>query len=84
MGIFTAFLICIGVCFLLSLALEKRCTEITEIYIPAEEDTEQMVKEKLYDRSLRGSKVIICRTAAEREEILKRMSEEYGKIYKKG
>ena len=84
MEILTAFLVCIGVCFVIAIAFEKKRTEVTEIYIPAEEDTEQTVREKLYDSSLRGSKVIICRTAADKEEILKRMSEEYGKIYKKG
>ena len=84
MEILTAFLVCIGVCFALAAAFERKGAEVTEIYIPAEEDTEQTAREKLYGCSLRGSKVIICRTAADKEEILKRMSEEYGKIYKKG
>lgn len=83
MEILTAFLLCIAVCMVLAALLEKKRTDVTEIYIPTDTDTEQTVREKLYERSLRGSKVIICRTAADKEEILKRMTEEYGKIYKK-
>ncbi|MBR2915166.1 MAG: hypothetical protein IKC06_05100 [Clostridia bacterium] len=83
MEILTAFLLCIAVCMVLAALLEKKRTDVTEIYIPTDTDTEQTVREKLYESSLRGSKIIICRTAADKEEILKRMTEEYGKIYKK-
>ena len=84
MEILAAFLLCITVCMVLAFLFEKKRTDVTEIYDPTDTDTEQTVREKLYEKSLRGSKVIICRTAADKEEILKRMSEEYGKIYKKG
>ncbi len=84
MEILAAFLLCITVCMVLAFLFEKKRTDVTEIYVPTDTDTEQTVREKLYEKSLRGSKVIICRTAADKEEILKRMSEEYGKIYKKG
>jgi hypothetical protein len=33
---------------------------------------------------MRGSKIIICRTDADVEEILKEITQQYGKIYKKG
>lgn len=84
MEIFIAFVLCMGMCLLISVLVEKKRTDITELYVPWETDTAQTAKEKLYTDSLRGSKIIICRTAADSEEIIKRITEEYGKIYKKG
>ncbi|MBO5403059.1 MAG: hypothetical protein J6A85_07820 [Clostridia bacterium] len=84
MEIFIAFVTCTAACLLLTFILEKKRTEITEIYIPRETDTAVTAREMLYTGSLRGSKVIICRTAADCEEIIKNITEEYGKIYKKG
>lgn len=84
MEIFIAFVLCMGMCLLISVLVEKKRTDITEIYIPRETDTAVTAREMLYTGSLRGSKVIICRTAADSEEIIKNITDEYGKIYKKG
>lgn len=83
MEILIAFLLCIGVCMGIALLMERYGTDITEVYIPTDEDTIQTVREKLYDNSLRGSKIIICKSGRDCEEILDSITREYGKIYKK-
>ncbi len=83
MEIFIAFLLCIGVCMGIALLMEKHSTDVTEIYIPYEDDTVQTAREKLYDRSLRGSRIIICKSVKDRDDILDSITREYGKIYKK-
>lgn len=83
MEIFIAFLLCVGVCMGITLLTERRRTDITVYYIPTETDTLQTVREKLYGDSMRGSKIIICRTEKDSAEIINRIAEEYGKIYKK-
>lgn len=83
MEILIAFLLCTGVCICITLLVERRRTDITEVYIPNEDDTTETVREKLYDTSLRGSKIIICKSGKDSDEIIRRIAEEYGKIYKK-
>ncbi len=83
MEILIAFLLCIGVCMCIALLIERHRTDVTEVYIPTEDDTTETVREKLYDTSLRGSKIIICRSEKDSDEIIRRIAEEYGKIYKK-
>lgn len=83
MEILIAFLVCIGVCMCIALLFERYETRVTEVYVPNEDDTIETVREKLYGSSLRGSKIIICRTEKDSDEMIRRIAEEYGKIYKK-
>ena len=48
MEIFIAFVTCTAACLLLTFILEKKRTEITEIYIPRETDTAMTAREMLY------------------------------------
>lgn len=84
MEILFAFIITIAVFMGICTAVGRKRTDVTEIYIPTETDTGETAKEKLFSRNMRGSKIIICRTDADVEEILKEITQQYGKIYKKG
>lgn len=83
MEILLSFVLCTVISLVLCVLWERGKTELTEVYIPLENDTAQNVRDSLYSDDLRGAKIIICKTEKDVQRILDSLTEKYGKIYKK-
>ncbi len=84
MEVFLLCMLCISVIAAFCGVFSRRHANVTEIYIPFDADSIDTARERLQDKNLRGCKIIICRTAADEEDILRSITEAYGKVYRKG